>query len=742
MIEINTYFNDLLKYLRSPDFSKAVILSISISLPIAVFSFAGSFEIGLALGLGCLLSSPSDIPGSFKHKVVGVSIAALLAGVVSIIVGYSAFSLWLLLPLLGLMMFGISYFAVFGFRASLVAFSGLFAIVLSFANVSDVLEIWERAVLITIGGYWYLSLSVIWYYLNPKRPTEQLLAQTMELTALYLKTRAELLTETTKRDDLQKELFKLQGELNEKHESLRDILIRSRMAFGNSNYARKRLLVFIELMDILELAIANPVDYKKLDLLFEENPHYQGQLKSLIENLALQLEEISLALEKNSNYSKEEIQVYLEKIEASFISFRKTLDFKENKPDIFLLQNLFEYLEKQAQKINTIVRILYNLESTKRVFPKRGEVSKFITPQDYDPKTLLENFNFNSTIFRHSLRLAVVVLVGFSVGSFFSLDNAYWILLTILVIMRPNYGLTKERSKQRIVGTLIGGIIAIGIVYFIKNPIVYGVLGFVSLMLAFSMVQKNYKTAAIFITLSIVFVYALMQPNVYNVIQYRVIDTLVGAGLAALGNLVLWPAWEVKGIKNVILESIRANKNYLKEIDNFYHTKGELPTSYKLARKNAFLETGNLNTAFQRMTQEPKFKQKEIGAIYQIVGLNQTFLGALASLGTYIRNHKTTTASANFEILVRHILQHLENAEKSLTLSEPGDIPDSTLTEKAGKEFQNTFNLLLEESAKDSDSSETLQNRLREVHLVSNQLKWLLELSEKLQKNLSETRFS
>ena len=39
-----------------------------------------------------------------------------------------------------------------------------------------------------------------------------------------------------------------------------------------------------------------------------------------------------------------------------------------------------------------------------------------------------------------------------------------------------------------------------------------------------------------------------------------------------------------------------------------------------------------------------------------------------------------------------------------------------------------------------SQTGENLQAQVREAHLVINQLNWLLELSEKLQKNISKTR--
>jgi hypothetical protein len=52
-------------------------------------------------------------------------------------------------------------------------------------------------------------------------------------------------------------------------------------------------------------------------------------------------------------------------------------------------------------------------------------------------------------------------------------------------------------------------------------------------------------------------------------------------------------------------KSIEANRNYLKQI-SFYNKKGEVPTSYRLARKHAFIEVGNLMASFKEMLQEPK----------------------------------------------------------------------------------------------------------------------------------------
>lgn len=740
--KLRQYQNDFRKFLRSTDFSKAIVLTIAIVLPIAVFSVNGKLEIGISLAMGCLLSSPSDVSGSFKHKVFGILFAALLGSLSFLIAGYTSKSIWTVIPMLLVMMFGVSYLSVYGFRASLVTFAGLLAVVLSFANISTGIEIWQKALLIGAGGLWYLSVSLIWYFIRPQRATEQLLAETMELTAEYLRLRSRLLNQDADIVKLQKEILIKQGELNDHHESLREILISSRRSSGNSGYIRRRLLIFIDLVDILELAMANPIEYEKMKVALQDNREELDVFIHFTLKMAEQLENIAFALHRNTRLPENLIPDYLNSTKEIFQELRDNVDVREKREALILLRNLFDYQARQAQKLTNIDRILRNLEENKKLIYKTKEVRRFLTHQDYSLKILATNFNFDSAIFRHSLRLSIVILIGYLIGSYFSVQNSYWILLTIVVIMRPNYGLTKERTRKRIIGTLIGGALAIAIVYITQNALVYSILGLLSLTLAFSLIQRNYTTAAIFITLSIIFIYALLRPDVLDVIQFRILDTLVGAGLAALGNFILWPKWELQNMNNVIGASVKANLAYLSEIDWYYHKKDKLPVSYKLTRKKAFLEMGNLSGAFQRMTQEPKSRQKSLGLVYEIVELNQTFLSALASMGTYIRTHPTTSASSDFETYSITISNNLKN---TINILEGRKLMEDMNTEisKAGKSLRKKFDNLAKERDKEIEAgkkhiAKETRQRLQEAHLITGQLEWLLDISEKLQEKVEK----
>jgi uncharacterized membrane protein YccC len=737
--KIATAFKDLSEYFNSTDFSKAILLGIALTVPIIFGVKLDILSIGITITIGAMLASPSDVSGSIRHKITGILFATLLAMIVSLIGGYLHLSLWLLFPILGILMFSISYLSIYGFRASLISFSGLLALVLSFSNVSGGMEPYERMLLIGIGGLWYAALSLLRHFIFPKAPTEYYLSKTLKLTADYLKTRGELVFEKTDRSELLKKLLTTQTELTTIHETLRDILISTRTGSGKSEYEGKRMLIFVQLVDMLELAMANPVNYSKTDELFKKKPQqladFQGLLFAMSNRLNVIADNISTPKRIRENTKIEEFQKNI-KVDISEYASTSNKIFDEN---LLMLKNLFKYQKEQIKKIEKIEWLLKNPAQREISLLKKEDSRRFLTKQNYDFEVLFENFNMRSPIFKHALRLGVMSMIGYGAGMLFSVQNPYWILLTLIVIMRPTFGLTKTRSKERTIGTLIGGALAVGIVLLTQNTTVYGILAIISLVIAFSMVQRNYKAAATFITLSVVFIYALLRPDIFNVIQYRVTDTLIGAGLATLGNLLLWPAWEIQGMQNTLFETIKANRIYLEEIIGFYNKKGSVPSEYKVARKKAFLEMSDLSSAFQRMTQEPKSKQQNLDKFYEIAMLNHTFLASLASLSTYILNNPTTPASENFNKVSSKIVQNLLKSESILKEDFSDEIEKNDLDSE--DIFDATFGKNITFSENEKPKDEDFHLKIEEAHLVREQLKWLLAMSKKIPKLLRKIKF-
>lgn len=726
---ISEHLRELQQFLKSVSFSRAIRVGIAVALPVVVGLQLGYLEIGLALSFGAFWSSPSDVTGSPQHRKIGILVSAALVMLVSFIKGYLHFELWLLLPIFGLLAFSIAFLAVYGFRASLVSFSGLMALVLSFSHESETLEIYQYAALLGAGGLWYLLLSKIWHRINPKAETEEFLSETHMLTAEFLEARGKLIDPDEDHEKLQARLQQLQKELTENHETLREILILSRRSSGLSNYQDKRLLIFVQLVEILETAIANPGSYSRMNALFTNHPQYIKKFQALIFEMSHQLRMIAEAGNDSKHLpGNDTMRQCFEDVSLEIGLLRESMDYEE----YLLLQNLLEYQEKQFGKLKRIKWLLGDPSAAEVDVIDRKVAKRFVALQEYNPMLLLRNFSFKSTIFRHSVRLALTFMIAYALGSMFPFQNPQWILLSVIVIMRPSYGLTKIRAKDRIVGTIIGGAIATGMVFLIRNPYVYGAMGLASMVIALSMLQKNFRASATFITLGVVSIYAILQPDILTVIKFRILDTLAGAGLSYAAMLWLWPSWEYVGIRESIEKSVKANRHFLHKITEYYQKKGNIPTSFSIARKQAFIGTSALNTSFQRMAQEPRSKQRDAEKIYELVVLNHTFLASLASLSTYIQLHKTTEASEHFKVVTEKIEKNLERVLQCLkdrkcdvakAFAENNPLFEEQLPEFNALEIRNIA----------SWDKQTLRD-LQEAHLVWEQLKWLYSISCKMLK--------
>ncbi|RZJ63959.1 MAG: FUSC family protein [Flavobacterium sp.] len=724
------------RFADSTNFTKAVIVTIAAVAPVLILSRFDMFETGFTIAIGAFLTYPGDIPSNMSHRIKGLLTAVLIVAGCTLAVNLLHPVTWVFYPGIVVMMFFLSMISVYGQRATMVSFSGLLAVALATGHIKTGWDILTHSGLVLLGGIIYTVVSVIFNYLSPHRYTELQLAECLRLTSKYMKLRGDLWNAGADRAAIVEKQLNLQVEINATHENLREILIRNRSNEGNSNRSRRMLLIFISLLEILELALSTSFDHSKLHEKFSGNGKVLDTYQNLAYNLASSLKKISKSIEKRRKYiPKHQLLVDLEAFEKAILAYEEELGKEAAAEGVWMLSNMLHYAEKQIEKIKIIERAFTPNVDFKDLKGRDKDLEKFLAPQHYAVSTLKENLSFSSTIFRHSLRLTITIILGLAVGEIFPLQNVYWILLTIIVIMRPGYGLTKQRSYQRIVGTVTGGIIAFIFLTFVHHPVIIGTLAIVCMILGFTFTAINYRIGATFVTIYVVFVYGLLNPNISEVIQYRILDTVVGAGLAFIANYFFWPSWEFLNLPAVIKKSIEANRDYLTEISRFYNEKGAVTTPYRIARKNAFIEIGNLMSSYQRMTQEPKSKQKQQQQVYKLAVLNHTLLSSLASLGTYIQSHKTTKASEAFNVVVSTVNKNLEHAIGLLNTDLPDEMDNTEVREELAMRFTELRNIRARELKEGHiTAEEEFRLKMQEAQLVIEQLVWLNSLSEKIVK--------
>jgi uncharacterized membrane protein YccC len=158
--------------------------------------------------------------------------------------------------------------------------------------------------------------------------------------------------------------------------------------------------------------------------------------------------------------------------------------------------------------------------------------------------TLRASLGVSSEAGRHALRLAVVSAVAELIVHASGLSHGYWAVLTIFIVLRPDYSSTLYRGLQRAAGTIVGAGLGVATVQLARVSLTALLAGIaVSLVAAYAVFTVNYLLYAVFLTDFVVVLLALLGLPPEPTAAARLIGTGIGTGLAILAYL-LWPTWE------------------------------------------------------------------------------------------------------------------------------------------------------------------------------------------------------
>ena len=213
--------------------------------------------------------------------------------------------------------------------------------------------------------------------------------------------------------------------------------------------------------------------------------------------------------------------------------------------------------------------------------------------------------HWDSITLRHALRVSVLMAIAQFLAGHDPIANGYWIPLTVWIVLQPDYGSTMAKGVQRLVGTVIGALLAFLIVdLFYGNDVMLACLAvFTSFGIA-TFVRINYTYAVVFITPTVILMLSLVGGG-ENLWWVRIANTLVGALLAFVGGYLLWPSWQVVHIPRRVCEATAAAKAYAAAV---LRGEPDREQSRRLHRKAEWTRS-NADAALQRMMSEPEHKR-------------------------------------------------------------------------------------------------------------------------------------
>ncbi len=182
-----------------------------------------------------------------------------------------------------------------------------------------------------------------------------------------------------------------------------------------------------------------------------------------------------------------------------------------------------------------------------------------------DPiEVLRANLNLRSPALRHSVRLAILVPLTDIATREVGISRGYWVSLTILVVLRPDFGATFQRSLMRVLGTLIGLLVASALVHFLlgdSTPALIALVGvcFFGMRLAG---PTNLGLSAVCLSGLVVVLLSLAGISAHSTVIDRSLDTAAGGVIALLASL-LFPTWERQQVPDRLAALIGAYRNYL-----------------------------------------------------------------------------------------------------------------------------------------------------------------------------------
>ncbi|MBF0596225.1 FUSC family protein [Faecalibacter rhinopitheci] len=650
------YKTKIENFLNSEMFSDGLKTSFSLILPPIIFGLFDRIDIGITLSFGVVLTHICDIPGIVKDRRNFMLLAIFLTTVVSFLTRTYSYNSTLVFITLPIITFSMAMLTVYGQRTTNLGMAVMLSYVMSLAIRTTEVDFppLTHSLFVMAGGIWYMIFSLMVSQFRPYKMAQQALADCMNHIGEYVRIKSKFYDSEIDTEKITQELLEEQILINEKQDLVRELVYKNKKLIKDTTViGRSLVFIFSDLNDIFESFNATHFDYVKMHDKYGNDEAYR-QIYRIGNKISLELKSIAFHIntsrkpkskfdfDKELNKLKEQINLY-------------------NDEDRVFMQNVYLNLKHIVQKINFIHRFFYEKNIKEKKKNPYDHLEKFTTNRDYKLKNITEHLNLKSSIFRHALRLSIVMLMGFSLT--FMLPNtshSYWILMTILVIMKPGFSVTKKRNYQRLLGTVFGGIIGLSVVYFIENKeIKFGIM-LVLMIFAYTYLRHKYVIGTLFLTAYILISFSfLTEYNSFEIIGERLADTFIGGSLAFISSYIILPSWESKNINTTIQKALIANYNFLFYIFYYVIYRDVNMTKYKLARKNVYVNMANVTSIFQRVISEPKKTQINAKELNRFTIFNHSFVSYSIGIIELMQRKKNIIVRVEHIDLMVKILQQL-----------------------------------------------------------------------------------
>ncbi len=271
----------------------------------------------------------------------------------------------------------------------------------------------------------------------------------------------------------------------------------------------------------------------------------------------------------------------------------------------------------------------------------RAAWQMFISPTAWSWRPFAGLWRWDAPPLRHAIRAALAIATGQAISLALPWGtHDYWILLTIVVVLRGSLAQTLERRNSRVAGTLLGCLLVGAILSAHAPPLVILMTVTLAQGVAHAFAIRRYLVTAVAAT-----VLALLQAHLLNAgvsptfeAAERIADTLIGVAIAWAFSYVL-PSWERTQIPALVTRTLVAQARHarvalglgqLRAVDN------ESELGWRLARREAYDSLSALVQATQRSLSEPRAVRPPLEPLGRMLAHSYQLLAQLTAVKTML----------------------------------------------------------------------------------------------------------
>jgi uncharacterized membrane protein YccC len=309
-----------------------------------------------------------------------------------------------------------------------------------------------------------------------------------------------------------------------------------------------------------------------------------------------------------------------------------------------------------------------------------------------------------------TLRLMICTGVAAILSEVLPLQRSYWLVLTVGIILKPDYGSVFARAVQRGIGTVVGAVLGAAILAVVPyGPWLLIPFGVLAALLPYGK-ARNFGLAAVFLTPLVVLLIDLLDVSGWHLAEARLVDTVLASAIVLVIGYAPWPsAWQAH-LPGQFADAVRAVCAY---VDQALVTTpaarlaatgttqppgrapGEEPGLRSRLRRRAYRALSNVRTEFQRTMSEPTSVSRRAAAWWPAVVALEEVMDAVTATVVAIGRDAPVPDAPSVHALTGTLRAVADSIEAGTPPRAPGQLPADPALEPVTAAVRSVLSVLV-----------------------------------------------